>query len=183
VVISLVFLLVAGLPLQSLSAQAKTRWVIPTTIGYGGLGCFAGYLVAAEAIRMADDWGTGGERALIGAIGGCLGGGYIGRALGREVDRVLEDGGELTTSQRRGVQLGTVLAGATLATLVSFIHVSQQDGRDTEILTTYALAGAVLGFGVQLALNDDLDPHRAFPSTRLVIGVQERISIGLAYRF
>jgi hypothetical protein len=38
-------------------AQTRTRWVIPTTVGYGGPGFTAAYLVSWEAQRAAEKEG------------------------------------------------------------------------------------------------------------------------------
>ena len=176
-------LLAASFPPCYLSAQSEMHWVLPTTIGYGGLGCAAGYLLASEAAKQAD---RGGARVLsggLGAIGGCWLGGRIGRAAGKEADALLADGQELPTGLRRGVQFGTVLTGATLATLVSFIHVSSQEGRDAEIITIYALAGAALGSLTQLALNRHLYPNKSPPTLLLQRGPARGVAFSVVYRF
>ncbi|MFH1762723.1 MAG: hypothetical protein ABIF09_00900 [Gemmatimonadota bacterium] len=176
-------LLAASLPACPLSAQSEAHWELPATIGYGGLGCAAGYLLASEAAKAADWNEARTSSAGLGAIGGCWLGWRIGRATGREADALLADGQELPTGLRRGVQFGTVLTGATLATLVSFIHVSIQEGRDAEIITTYALAGAAVGAVVQLAMNKHLYPDKSPPTLQLGRGPAGGVAVGVVYRF
>ena len=89
----------------------------------------------------------------------------------------------MTVGHRRGVQLGTVLAGATLATLVSFIHVSVQEGRDAEIITTYALAGAVVGALVQVGLNRRLYPPAEAPAPIMGVSPGGGLLLGAILRF
>lgn len=89
----------------------------------------------------------------------------------------------MTVGHRRGVQLGTVLAGATLATLVSFIHVSVQEGRDAEIITTYGLAGAVVGALVQVGLNRRLYPPAEAPAPIMVVSPGGGLFLGAILRF
>jgi len=181
------FLLLFHPPSRSLSAQEETSWILPTTIGYGGLGCGGGYLATSEAIKAAE---AQGDRTRIGAFGialGTLGGCWIGIRLGHrtgaEADSLLAVGEALAPGHRRGVQLGTVLAGATLGTLLSFIHVSTQTGRNAEIITTYALAGAAVGALVQALVNRRLYPQETPPAFHLASGREGGVLLGLGFRF
>jgi hypothetical protein len=172
---------------RSLSAQEETSWILPTTIGYGGLGCGGGYLATSEAIKAAE---AQGDRSQIGSLGialGTLGGCWIGIRLGHrtgaEADSLLAVGEALAAGHRRGVQFGTVLAGATLGTLLSFFHVSAQTGRDAEIITTYALAGAAAGALVQVLVNRRLYPQDSPSSLHLARGREGGVLLGLVFRF
>ena len=165
-----------------LQAQTKTSWVIPTTIGYGGLGFAAVYLLAEEAAREAErrgepdySWGT----VPLVALATYLVGGKIGYRIGEDADELLSEGRELTSLRRIGVQLGTVLAGATLGAAVSLIPRSISDQSDTRITATWALSGAAAGAIFQLLWNEHLYPSgleiepnlRALPSGRFLFGL------------
>jgi hypothetical protein len=174
------FLLAAMVTPRCVSAQSKVRWDVPTTLGFGGLGCAAGHLVAHEATRD-----SAGRRPvdLISTGLGCFLGGAAGHRLGLEVDAFLARGERVPTEMRRGVQLGTVLTGATLATLISFLHITFEEGRDAEIITTYALTGGALGALAQLALNRHLHPQKASPSLQLQGSPAGGVSLSVRYRF
>ena len=180
-------LLLAGLQLLGpwvppLRAQDKTHWALPTTIGYGGIACAMGYLAGVEVDRGAATEGVNFFPASL-SIGACLGGLRIGLAVGRKADNLLAEGEALGRGHRRGVQLGTVLAGSTLGGLLSFIHVSVQEGRDAEIHATYALGGAGAGLLAQILLNDHLDPRGPPPVLELGAGPEGGVSFGFAFRF
>ena len=184
----LIATLLGGAPIP-LSAQVKEFWAPATAIGFGGLGCGAGHLIVSEAARDRENTGrvrTAGilsNLGPLGTLGGCFLGAYIGWRLGAEADELLEEGLELSTGTRRGVRLGTVLAGATVGTLISLIPASTHDGRKTEITVTYALVGAGLGAVFQLALNRRLYPKESPPDLQLGLGAEGGLSVGLAYRF
>ena len=148
----------AGGICSPLYSQDTHSWENQTTFGYGGLGCWAGYLLGSELLAEAELEGATGPSILATPLRGCVAGGYVGRSTGREADTLLADGEELPKGLRRGIQLGTVLAGATLASGISLIHASQQEGRKTEIVAAYSLVGAVIGAAVQIAINDRLQP-------------------------
>jgi len=176
-------LILIFLPWYSLHGQDRMSWKSLTTVGYGGFGCGAGYLLAKEAAREAFDRGNRGSVAAIGAIGGCLAGGRIGRTLGREVDAKLALGEELPTGMRRGVQLGTVLTGATAGTLLSLLVAMSRDDGKTGLVVGGALIGAAAGFVAQLSLNEQLRPAGSPPSLTLGIGPAGGLSVAAVYRF
>jgi hypothetical protein len=164
--------------------------VVATSVGYAGLGCGAGYVAASEAIRAAENrgertplGGIGGLGVTLGTLAGCGLGLRIGLNLGREADSLLARGEALSPGRRHGVQLGTVLAGATLGTLLSFFPVSRQDGRNAEIIAIWALAGAALGGILQLAWNRHLYPRRTTPTLQLVIDPGPVPWLGIRMRF
>ena len=172
---------------EGLSGQKKTSWALATSLGYGGLGCAAGYAGGREARRASAgridyrSFQTAGVTAL--TIGGCWLGARGGLTLGREADSTLAGGDELSTGARRGVQLGTVLAGATLATLISFIPASMEDGSDLPIITRFALSGAAVGALSLFLLNGDLYPEKSPPSLQLGRGKEGGLAFWIVHRF
>jgi len=176
------FLAASALPSQ-LSSQANPGWRTATTIAFGGLGCWAAGLASSEATREAEREGSRGPVVLISTLGGCVGGGYVGWRTGKEVDSLLADGRELPTGLRRGAQLGTVLAGATLGSLIGLIPASQQEGERTRIVATWALAGAAAGAVAQVILNGYLDPDRSAPSLDLGWSPERGFFFARVYRF
>jgi hypothetical protein len=182
VLVPLVVLLLSP-NLPSLSAQGRTHWVIPATVGYGGLGCAAGYVATTEAIRMARDQGGLAPLRALGTALGCWSGARVGFGTGAEADSLLGQGQRLETSHRRGVQLGTVLAVVTLGSLVSLIPVGRQDGRNAEIITTYALVGAAAGAVLQVALNRYLFPRGSPPAPRAGVTPEGGFAFGVVCRF
>ncbi len=181
------FFLISLFPGEGLSGQKKTSWALVTTAGYGGLGCAAGYAVGREGRRASagriDPRGfeTAGVAAL--TIGGCWLGAMAGVTLGVAADSTLAAGDQLSTGARRGVQLGTVLAGATLATLISFIPASMEDGSDLPIVTTYALIGAAVGALSLFPLNPHLYPKGGTAALQLGRGQEGGLALGVIYRF
>lgn len=178
----LAVLLLASACHHSLSAQSRTHWVVPTTFGFGSLGCAAGYVAAAEGIKQADERGLQAPAKVAGLLAGCFLGFKVGYDLGSEADSLLAQGEPLETGKRRGVQLGTVLSGATLGSLVAFAAApSRGEGRRGKIVGVGALAGAALGLVVQIANNDGLYPGSP-PEVGLAVGPDGRVVLGVVFR-
>lgn len=174
-------LLATSLGCSTLHAQAEPHWAVPTTIGFGGLGCAAGYLLGSETVEVAE-WGSARTPSVtLATIGGCLAGALLGERTGREADERLAAGEELPAGLRRGVQLGTVLTGATLGTLISFIPAGQSENHKNAIVATYALAGAAVGFVVQASLNHCLDSGRSISSLSLGRAPGGGLAFGLTF--
>jgi hypothetical protein len=147
------------------------------------LGCWTGYLAASEALKEARGLGRLEPSLGVATIGGCIVGGYLGHRTGKEIDRLLAAGEELPTGLRRGAQLGTVLTGASVASLVALIPARNRQGRRTEIVAFSALGGAVAGGIVQVFINDRLNPAGDGPSVTVFQGVDGGIQVGLLIRF
>ena len=171
-----------GMP-STTSAQAEPYWAIPATIGFGGLGCWAGYLAASEALRQNLDHGLRAPSRVSATLAGCAGGGYIGHRTGAEIDRLLAKGEELTTGQKRGAQLSTVLTGAFVASSVALITSVKQEGRRTRTVSLSALGGALAGGTVQVLINDRLDPVRDGPFVTVAPATIGGVHVAVVYRF
>lgn len=165
-----------------LRAQTEPFWEYPTTAGFMGLGCWAGYLGGTEAKNQADYSSGSASLVLVSVIGGCVSAAYLGRKVGREVDRLLAAGEELPTGYRRGAQLGTVLTGAFVASLFALIPASSRKGQKTETVLLFSAGGAVAGGIVQALLNHRLDPDEAEPSIQLGIMATGNGSAGVVVR-
>jgi hypothetical protein len=176
------FLLAVSFPPLQLSAQTESFWAWPTTVGFTGFGCWAGYLGTSAAYSEAEQEGSRGLSVLVGTIGGCSAGIYLGSQLGKAADARLADGEELPTGLRRGVQLGTVLTGATLASLISLLPASQREGHRTEIVLSFSAAGAVVGAIAQAILNDRLYPGRNGPSIQVGKTWDGKTFVSVAFR-
>jgi 3-hydroxy-3-methylglutaryl CoA synthase len=106
----------------------------------------------------------------------------VGLKIGREADSLLARGEALPTGLRRGVQLGTVLTGASLASLVSLLPASQREGQKTETILYFSIGGALVGAIVQAILNDRLDPDRSVPSIQVGRTWDGKTFLGVALR-
>ncbi|MGD2123497.1 MAG: hypothetical protein PVJ76_17215 [Gemmatimonadota bacterium] len=158
-------------------------WEPITTLGYAGFGCGAGYLLADEVESEREMTGRSMDLGVFAVIGGCLIGGAIGLKLGGDVDEMLARGEEVPTATRRGVQLGTVLAGTTVGTLLAFLPASARDDGKTEVVVAGAIVGAAGGVIAQIALNKHLHPRRIPPALTLGAGPAGGISVAAVYRF
>ena len=170
---SLLLLVSLLLPSRSLPAQQPTRWVFPTTVGYAGAGAAVGYFMGELLAKEAEEGGLDALRtpgAAFSTLAGAWLGGRLGFSIGSEADSLLADGWELKTGHRRGVQLGTVLAGASVAGGVGLMHAGVLEDGKTRLVTTYAVGGAVLGALTQVLLNRYL-----YPST---VSVTPHVSVG-----
>lgn len=179
-------LLALPLPQEPLHGQTKTHWVIPTTIGYGGVGFAAAYLALSEAAREAErqgdpdySWGA----IPLAALASYLVGGRLGYRLGAEVDSLLAEGIPPSPRQRRGVQLGAVLAGATVGALVSLFPRSVSDGSDARITATWALSGAAVGAILLVVGNKHLNPGNVGIESHFEVAPTGGLGFGFAYRF
>ena len=176
------FLIQLSFP-RALPAQKKTQWVLSTTMGYTGLGCAAGYLIARQTLGEQDRFFGEEGVDILTVMGACGAGGTVGLRLGLRVDSLLGRGLEPKPGTRRGVQFGTVLTGATLATLISFIHLGMTEDDETRIVATYALSGAAVGALAQLSLNRYLAPRLSPPALELGRGPEGGVAFGLRFRF
>jgi hypothetical protein len=158
-------------------------WEVPTTLGFGGLACWVGYLAGVELVDQAQRSGDMEPSVLVATAGACLGGALLGRRIGKEADVRLSEGEEVSTTLRRGVQLGTVLSGATLTSLLGLVHASQREGEKTGVVAAWAIAGGALGAVAQIALNPRLHPASGGYSISLRTGPAGRMLFGLKYRF
>jgi hypothetical protein len=158
-------------------------WKPYTTLGYGGLGCAAGFLLADEIQSERERMGRSLDLGFFAVIGGCAIGGGIGLKLGKDADTKLALGEELSEGMRRGVQLGTVLAGTSAGTALAYIPASQRDDGKTEVVLAGALLGTAVGFAVQLHLNKHLYPRRHPPRLTLGSGPGGGLSLAAVFRF
>jgi len=181
---ALLFVALQILP-SLLEAQTSTYWVGPTTFGFGGLGCWTGYLAGTELVREAEDSGQTGPSVAVGAIAGCVAGILAGKAIGSQADSLLDEGQELPEGLRRGVKLGIVLSGATAGSLVGMLFATSQEGRKTRTVSLFALGGAVGGFVLQATMGKGPHPERnpAKPLLGRAPGGELIVGLELAYRF
>ena len=173
-----VFLLIfVAFPIDQIVAQTQTRWFLPTTVGYAGVGTGLGVLAAWDS-----EPAEGGPIILAGLVLG----GISGYIIGHNADRALARGDTLTVVHRYAVRLGTILTGSTLGALTAAVIISPKGpsslGNDESIFTACVLAGSVLGTIVQIVLDSKL-----YPADRLHIGFgispKGRAALGFSYHF
>ncbi len=147
-------------------AQAQFRWRALSTPGYavGGMVAAAGPAFAANSIE------SGVTVFAVGLAGGAVAGWMVG---GAAEDR-LERGQPLSGGQKNALRAGTVMAGAGVGALASFLVINADAGggegaaSDEAIFGGLVAGGAALGALTQVLLESRLEPGRA----RADIGIE-----------
>ena len=137
-------------------AQAQFRWRALSATGYaaGGMAAAAGPAFAANSIE------SGMTVFAVGLVGGAIAGWIIGDAA----EEHLERGEPLSNPHKNAVRAGTVMAGAGVGALASFLVINSSSGavdegeNDAAIFGGLVAGGAALGALTQMLLESRLDP-------------------------
>jgi fatty acid desaturase len=170
----LVIAVVAGSALPS-TAHAQFRWRALSTPGYavGGLVAATGPAFAANSIE------SGVTVFGVGLVGGAIAGWMVGGAAEERLAR----GEALPGWHKNAVRTGTVLTGAGVGALVSFLVINGDAGgrkgaaSDDAIFGGLVAGGAALGGLTQVLLESRLEPVPA--RAGLALGPQEQLRIVL----
>lgn len=154
----LVLAVVAGSALPS-PAQAQFRWRALSTPGYaaGGLVAAAGPAFAANSIE------SGVTVFGVGLVGGAIAGWVVGGAAEERLAR----GEALPGWHKNALRAGTVLTGAGIGALTSFLVINgdarggEGAASDEAIFGGFVAGGAALGALTQVLLESRLEPGQA----------------------
>jgi fatty acid desaturase len=167
------WLLVGGIA----ASPAAAQWRALSTTGYaaGGLAAAAGPAFAANSYE-------GGLTALAAGLGGGL---VVGWLIGDSAADRLERGEALSNGHKHAVRAGTVMAGAGVGALVSFLVINGsgaggEGASDESIFGSFVAVGAALGVLTQALLDSRLEP--AALTVAPAVGDQGRTGIALTVK-
>lgn len=147
------------------------------------MGYFVGKLAVQEATRDGRQAEFETPGAVMTAILGAWFGGRLGLSIGLEADSLLAEDKPLEPGHRRGVQLGTVLAGATVTSALGLLHATTLEDGKSRMVAAHALVGAALGAVVQWIGNDRLYPSGAALESNVSVCRDGRIRLGVQLPF
>ena len=168
--------LAALLAIGLLASPADAQWRALSTTGYA-----AGGLVAATPVAFAANSYEGGLTAF---AAGLAVGTATGWLIGDSAEDALNRGESLSSGHKNAVRGGTVLAGAALGGLASFLVINGEGSggaggvSDETILGSFLAVGTALGVVTQVMLESRLEPEG------VAIGPTfgERGAAGVAFR-
>jgi hypothetical protein len=165
------WLLIGGIA----ASPAAAQWRALSTTGYaaGGLAAAAGPAFAAESY-------AGGLTAFAAGLGGGL---VVGWLIGDSAGDRLERGEALSNGHKHAIRAGTVMAGAGVGALASFLVINGSGGggdgisSDESIFGSFVAGGAALGVLTQALLESRLEP--AVLTVAPAVGNEGRTEIAL----
>jgi fatty acid desaturase len=165
------WLLIGGIA----ASPAAAQWRALSTTGYA-----AGGLAAAVGPAFAANSYEGGLTALAAGLGGGL---VVGWLIGDSAGDRLERGEALSNGHKHAIRAGTVMAGAGVGALASFLVINGSGAggegiaSDESIFGSFVAGGAALGVLTQALLDSRLEP--AALTVVPAVGGQGRTEIAL----